>query len=253
MNGAASNVKRHIFSIIMKTKLIPLLVAALILSMLSTSCFHGIKGNGKVVKSERQVGIFGSISASAGIDVILIQDSVVKVVVEADENLQDNIKTEVSNGELKIHPQKWIRKSKMKTVYVTFKSIHSLEASSGSDIKSKSELKFNSLDLAATSGAKIDLSLVVNDLTIEGSSGGDIDLSGSAENLSVDGSSGVNIKAYDLQSKTCNAGASSGATLKVNVSEKIIAKASSGGNISVAGNTKDRNIQKSSGGDVSFK
>jgi hypothetical protein len=221
--------------------------------MLLTSCFHGIKGNGNVVKSERQIGSFESISASAGIDVILIQDSVVKVVVEADENLQDNIKTEVSNGELKISPEKWIRKSKMKTVYVTFKSIHSFEASSGSDVKSKSALKLSSLDLSATSGAKIDLSLVVNDLTIEGSSGGDIDLSGSVENLSVDGSSGVNIKASDLQSKTCNAGASSGATIKIYVSEKIIAKASSGGNISVAGNPKEKNIEKSSGGDVSFK
>jgi len=229
------------------------LVAWLMISLLFSSCFYGIKGNGKVLKTERQVGMFESISASAGIEVILLQDSVVKVEVEADENLQDNIKTEVSNGELKIYPEKQIRSSKAKKVFVTFKTIHSLEASSGSDIKSKSELKLSSLDLSASSGANIDLSLVVNNLNVEGNSGGDIDLSGLADNLSVDGSSGVNIKASDLQSKICNAGASSGATLKIDVSENIIAKASSGGNIRVTGNPKDRNIEKSSGGDVTFK
>ncbi len=237
----------------MKKKLIHILVVPLMIALLFTSCFHGIRGNGKVVKNERQVEMFESISASAGIEVVLIQDSAIKVVVEADDNLQDIIKTEVSNGELKIYPEKRIRSSKAKKVFVTFKTIHSLNVSSGAEIKSQSELKLSSLDLSASSGAKIDLALVVNDLNVEGNSGGDIYLTGSAENLSVDGSSGVNIKASDLQSKTCNAGASSGATLKIFVSEKIIAKASSGGNIKVAGNPKDRNIEKSSGGNVSFK
>lgn len=236
----------------MKIKRIPVFVGALLISMLFFSCFYGIKGSRNVVKSERQVGMFESISVSAGIEVILTQDSVVKVVVEADDNLQDIIKTDVSNGKLKIYPEKPIRSCEAKRVYVSFKTIHSFEASSGSAIKSKSVLKTPSLDLSVSSGANIDLALEVNDLNVEGSSGGDIDLSGSAVNLSVDGSSGVNIKASDLQSKTCNAGASSGATLKIYVSEKIIAKASSGGNISVTGNPAERNIEKSSGGDVTF-
>jgi hypothetical protein len=228
------------------------LVSFLLISCLFVSCFYGIKGNGKVVKSERQVEKYESISASAGIEVFLIQDSIVKVVVEADENLQDNIKTEVSDGELKIYPKKRIRSYKAKKVYVTFTSIHSLAATSGSDIKSKSELKLPSLDLSASSGANINISLIITDLNVEGSSGSDIDLTGTAANLSVDGSSGTNIKASKLQSKICTAGASSGAKLKIYVSDKIIAKASSGGNISVKGNPTERDIEKSSGGDVSF-
>jgi len=236
----------------MKKRYIPIFAALIMNSLLITSCFYGIKGSGKVVKNERQVEVFGAISASAGIDVILIQDSVVKVVVEADDNLQDIIKTEISNGELKIYPEKRIRWCKSKKVYVTFKTIHSLEASSASFTKSKSELKLSSLDLSSSSGAKIDLTLAVNDLNVEASSGGYISLSGSADKLSVDGSSGANIKASDLQSKTCNAGASSGAILKIYATEKIIAKASSGGNIKVSGNTKERNVEKSSGGNVSF-
>ena len=187
----------------MKKKHIPVFVSLFTVSLFLMSCMYGIVGSGKVVKSERQVGLFESISASAGIEVILAQDSVVNVVVETDDNLQDIIKTEVSNGKLKIYPEMPISHAKAKRVYVSFKTIHSLEASSGSAIKSKMELKLISLNLSASSGGNIDLAMVVNELNIEGSSGGSIDLTGSAESLDVDGSSGVNIKASELQSKTC--------------------------------------------------
>ena len=85
----------------MKKKLIPVVGVLLIITMLFASCLYGIKGSGKVVRSERQVANFTSVSASAGIEVILAQDSIVKVIVEADDNLQNNIKTEVLNDELK--------------------------------------------------------------------------------------------------------------------------------------------------------
>jgi len=237
----------------MKKQFISGLFIISMLSLLFISCLYGIKGNGKVIKVERHVDAFESVSVSAGLELILIQDSVSKIVVEADDNLQDIIKTEVSNGELKIHPEKRISSASAKRIFVSFKTIRSLTASSGSEIKSKMTLKLQSLDLSVSSGADVDLDLAVSELSLDGSSGGRIKLSGSAQNLDVDGSSGVDIIASDLQAVTCNASASSGANLKVVVSEKIIAKASSGGQIKVNGNPKERNIEKSSGGDVSFK
>jgi hypothetical protein len=237
----------------MKNKLIAGIVVSLVLTMLLTSCLYGIKGNGKVVKSDRLTEKFEAISASAGIEVILLQDSVIKVVVEADENLQEIIKTEVSNGKLKIYPIKRISSCVSKKVYVTFRSIHELQASSGADVSSKMELKMTALQISVSSGASIHLSLTGEKVNVEVSSGGDIDLTGLTESLDADGSSGGNLNLSELKSKSCNAGASSGANLKVYASEKINAHASSGGNIRVVGNPKERNIEKSSGGDVSFK
>lgn len=236
----------------MKKKLITVLSSSLLICLLFSCSLYGIKGSGKVVRNERQVGTFRAVSASAGLEVILSQDSVVKVIVEADDNLQEIIKTEVSNGELKIYPKQRISSCEAKRVYVTFNTIHAVEASSGAEVKSKMGLKMPSLQISASSGADIDLSLTVKNLNVDGSSGGNILLSGSSESFEVEGSSGANIKAKDLQSKICNAGASSGANLKVNVTEKISAQASSGGNIKVIGNPKERNVQKSSGGDVDF-
>ena len=236
----------------MKKKFIPLATAVLLIFCMLTSCLYGIKGNRNVVRNERQVATFNSISASAGLEVVLSQDSIAKVVVEADSNLQDIIKTEVSNGELKIYPKQRISSCESKKIHVTFKTIHALEASSGSDIKSKTELKLTSLQVSASSGANINISVAVDKMNAEGSSGANIKLAGSAQSFDVDGSSGANIKATDLKSKVCNAGASSGANLKLSVSDKINAQASSGGNIRVAGNPKERDVQKSSGGNVDF-
>ncbi len=236
----------------MNKRFISVLFAFLLVGLLFNSCLYGIKGSGKVVRNERQVGPFGAISVSAGLEVILTQDSVVKVIVEADDNLQKIIKTEVSNGELKIYPKERISSCEAKKIFVTFKTIHSLEASSGSDVTSKMELKMPSLQLSVSSGANIDLALAVKNLNADGSSGGNVRLTGSAESFEIEGSSGANMKAKDLQTKTCNAGASSGANLKVNVTDKISAQASSGGNIEVKGNPKERNVQKSSGGNVDF-
>ena len=230
-----------------------ILVCSLFVSLLFTSCFYGIKGNGKVVKSERQVENFESIDVSAGLELVLIQDSVIKVVVEADENLQEIIKTEVSHRKLRIYPETGIRHAASKKVFVTFKTISALHASSGSEVKSKMELKMNSIDISVSSGADIDLDISASKIKVDGNSGANVDLSGSAENLDVDGSSGVNINVADLKSVNCNAGASSGANLKVKVTEKLSAKASSGGQIKVSGDPKERDIQKSSGGDVSFR
>jgi hypothetical protein len=41
--------------------------------------------------------------------------------------------------------------------------------------------------------------------------------------------------------------------VRVTVTEKLSAKASSGGQIKVSGDPKERDVQKSSGGDVSFR
>lgn len=113
--------------------------------------------------------------------------------MEADDNLQNIIKTEVSNGELNIYPEKPIGHAVAKRVYVSFKTIHSPESSSGSAIKSKMELKLNSLNLSALSGGNIDLALVVNEIIAKASSGGNIRVGGNPKERDIEKSSGGDV------------------------------------------------------------
>lgn len=237
----------------MRRKHLQLVLFLLFLSVLFTSCLDGIEGSGNVVRSERPVSSFQSVAVSAGLEVILMQDSVVKVLVEADDNLQDIIKTEISNGQLRIFPERRISKCTSKKIYVTLKQIHTLEVSSGAEVTCKMDLKMSSLHVSASSGADINLAVILDRLSVEASSGANLKLSGSAGNFDVDGSSGANINAIRVQSKICNAGVSSGGQLKLFVTQRIGAHASSGGQITVEGNPAERKIEKSSGGGVLFK
>ena len=93
--------------------------------------------------------------------------------------------------------------------------------------------------------------LNVSDLSCDTSSGSDARLKGTASHFVVNASSGSSIKAKELAVKTCDADVSSGASIKVNVSENLDANASSGGGIRYVGSPKDVDKNSSSGGSIS--
>ena len=68
----------------------------------AASCIGHVNGNGKVVKEVRNVSGFDAISVNNGIELLVSQDTFEKVVVEADENIQKILRTEVKDGKLKI-------------------------------------------------------------------------------------------------------------------------------------------------------
>lgn len=230
-----------------------MIISLILISQISTCCIHGIKGTGKIIKSEREVKDFKSIVVKSGIDLILRQDTIEKVLVETYENLQKIIKTEVADGELKIYTAEHIYYPSTLKVYVTIKRINSLDASSGADVKSESMLDLPNLKVSASSGSDIKLDLACSDLQVESSSGSDINLSGRTGKLIIRSSSGSDFNGDRLTSETCSVIASSGSDVKVAVSKKIEAHASSGSDILVNGNPMERDIEKSSGGDVNFK
>src|SRR5690606_23055299 len=88
------------------------------------------------------------------------------------------------------------------------------------------------------------------DLTAKTSSGSDMEVSGKASSLHADASSGSELDAKELLVINCNAEASSGAGITVNVKEKLETHVSSGGNIDYYGNPISVNSNKSHSGSV---
>jgi len=68
-----------------------------------------------------------------------------------------------------------------------------------------------------------------------------LNISGTADDAIVDVSSGGNVNAKNLATQTCDADASSGGNVKIQVAKSLVADASSGGNISYSG---EPNVQK---------
>ncbi|NNE78420.1 MAG: DUF2807 domain-containing protein [Pricia sp.] len=201
----------------------------------------GKKGNGRVVTDVRNVNEeFKSVSASEGLEVYITQAEDFEIEVEADENIIDMIATDIKNGKLRIHSKENIGRA-TKKVYVSLPEITALSASSGSQVQGENRIESSRLEIDGSSGALLTIDLMADNLEIDASSGANLSISGDAKYAEIDVSSGGNINAGELQTSTCQAEASSGGNIKVQVSEALTANASSGGNIGYSGNP---NVQK---------
>ncbi len=228
-------------------------ITAVLLLFLSTSCLvNGIKGNGNVITQSRIISSdFTEIKVSQGIEVSLTMGKETSLSLEADENLHDLIITEVEDGVLNIYSEDNIWKSTSRKIYLTAKEIDKIKASSGAEVISENTIRADDFEVNLSSGSSVRLMLNVSDLSCDTSSGSSARLKGVAGNFIANSSSGSNIKAKELAVKTCNADVSSGASIKVNVSDDLDADASSGGNIKYIGSPKTVDKNSSSGGSIS--
>ncbi len=228
----------------------------LILAFLSSSCMldvnwgSGKRGNGVVVDENRSVTeSFTAVTASEGLDVYVEQGDDFNIRVEADENIIDLIGTDIKDGKLRIHAIENIGRA-TKNVYVTLPEITALTSSSGADLTGRGTLEAEKVRLNSSSGADLRIEIVADEIEADCSSGADIRLSGRANLLYADASSGSDIKAGDLEAKVCNAQASSGADIRVYVTQSLTANASSGADIRYGGDPSVE-TRKSASGSVS--
>ena len=241
------------------TTLIRIIVTS-ILSLLMFSCnFNmnwngGVKGNGNVVMETREVTeSFSKIKATEGLNVYVTQGNNEAITVEADENLQELILTEIKDGVLKIHCKEQIGKASSKKINVNFKSVSALTSTSGSNLYSTNTISSDNLALKSSSGSNMKVKVKTNDLSCDSSSGSNLKVSGETVSLTADASSGSNLKAGDLKAESSEVSASSGSNLTVNTSKALIAKASSGAGVKYYGNPEMLDTNKSSGGSIRKK
>jgi uncharacterized protein YxeA/post-segregation antitoxin (ccd killing protein) len=223
-----------------------------------TSCIDAqmhrtVRGDGDVVKKERTATSFNGIRVSTGIDVYLKQGDKESITVEADQNLHEYILTEVKDGVLNVYSEVNIREAKMKRVYVTMKEVKSLKTSSAGDIIGETPVKGTDIEISASSAGNIRLEVYARRIEINISSSGDVSLSGEAEKLNADLSSAGNLEAYNLKIKEADVSASSAGDARINVSEKITARASSAGDITYQGDPRYVDANSSSAGGIHRK
>ena len=200
----------------------------------------------------RKTESFHGIKVCNGIDLYLNQGNSEKITVEADPDIIDDLVTVVEDGILKIYMKKdhiWRWRTTRK-VYVTVKELDMLDASSGSDVESRTPLQMRVLKIEASSGSDIELEVNAGELYLKTSSGSDANIKGTTDFFKASSSSGSDLNAAELKTKVCEVSASSGSDMSVYVTERIKAKASTGADIRYKGNPQEKDIDESSGGDV---
>jgi hypothetical protein len=226
---------------IMKTFRLPLLVIALAIHSFAFA----------QNQDRRNVRSFSGIKVGEAITVYIQSGSNEQVVVETSGVSPDEVLTEVNGGKLRIEMDgNRNYKNITVTVRVTYRSLEELEVSSAAKIISEGIVKADELSLQASSAGSMLLQVDANELDIEVSSSGDIELSGTADYQRVDAGSAGGYDGFDLISKKAKVSASSAGRIRVNTTENIHARASSGGSVRYKGNPEYEDTSSSSGGSV---
>ncbi len=214
----------------------------------------GVRGNGVVVTEQRDSNeFFNSIEVSTGIDLFLTQSETPRISVQADENIQELIITEIKNETLKIYMDKSTHHVASKKVVVNFTTIEQIKASSGSEVFSTNTLKVPSLDLSTSSGSEMKLSVDTQRINSSSSSGSDLTLEGETKEFIGNSSSGSILNASKLIADYCETNASSGSDLSVNCLKEFDANSSSGAHIKNHESSIKTVVKSSSGGHIDTK
>jgi hypothetical protein len=185
-------------------------------SFFKFSIGSGVEGSSVAATEVRDASDFETVEVGGALQVEIKAGRDFNVEVQADDNLLQFIKTEVSNGVLKIKTSERINAKTPVRVLVSAPSIEHIDASGASKIS-----------LEGASGPS---------LVIETSGASKVSLAGEVNKLEIDVSGASNIDAENLKAKVANVEASGASKVGVFVTEGISTNASGASKIWYTGN-----------------
>ena len=227
----------------MKTNVRNYLLSVLaILPFLLVSCedgfLGGISGEGEIVEGTLDVDEFDGFDLGIAADVYVSQGDEFGVVMEAQQNIIDNINTDnVSNGIWKIKNYTWVRNSKSIKIFITLPELTKVSLSGSGDIVGETPFTdIDRLDVSISGSGKIDLETESSELFLKISGSGDIYLTGSTDLLdcSISGSGGIH--AFDMITNRADIIVSGSGNTRVNVEEALDVSISGSGSVYYRGN-----------------
>ena len=158
------------------------------LFILFTGCekdhlFDCLKSTGAIVMETRPVSDFSRLDVFNNVDVVITQDSVNSIVVEAGSHIVSGITTDITDGVLTIRNENkcnWVRSyERAIVVHVQERNLNAIHHRGSAVVSSSNTLKCPGLDLNVWSAGDIKLSVDVAGMySRQHSSVGDIILSG---------------------------------------------------------------------------
>ncbi len=163
-----------------------------------------VRGNGVIEEQSRALSGFNAISSSGSVDVFVAQGNTYSVVVRADGNLLNYIKTEVRNNRLIISVTKNIWHAKTLEVHITMKALQKVVMSGSGDFYCKSPFSVQNLQLILSGSGDAKVVLEAKNVHIKVRGSGDVEVSGIRGNLGIDINGSGDVEASGLQLETCS-------------------------------------------------
>ncbi len=228
-------------------------LALLAFATLSTGCMFSdmVQGSGKVERRTLDVAEFDAIVVRGSMDVILTRSEQRSVEVEAQPNIADLLKTEVSNGTWTISTTEGYSTRKDFIIQIAVPELKRVTVEGSGDVKSKDIFPAKEMSVEVKGSGDVQLGVEASRVIVEVKGSGDITLHGRCDELeaSVHGSGDIN--AVDLECENAKASVMGSGDISVHATGVLDARVKGSGDIRHRGDPArvDRDVKGS--GDVS--
>jgi len=229
---------------------------AIVLTFVFSGIALAARGSGRVIKQDRDVTGFSEVTVAIAGKVILEQGDTEGVTVEADEDLIDDIVTDVRGRRLVIEfrQRKWgwhFRSRPDVLITVRFKELSAVSVSGSADVTADKmhgddmdlsisgsgdmtigDMTARQLEVGIGGSGAITVEKLSADRVRSGISGsGDVEIAGKAAALRIGISGSGSVDASALEVKDANVHISGSGTARVNTSENLTGTISGSGNV----------------------
>ncbi|MCX7743850.1 MAG: DUF2807 domain-containing protein [Flavobacteriales bacterium] len=218
-----------------------LLPICITLTLILTSCgfLCDIKGNGNLITVERTLtNSFTGVRLESEANVSIISDTIQRVVVFADENIEERILTSVENNTLiiRVDENQSICNATMEVRVYTPSVIQSIQNTSSGKIETMQTMSQPQIALKNSGSGIIDISADANILSTLNTGLGKIIVQGMANYLDVTNTGSGHTECFDLIAQLADVLNTGSGHSKVNVMDTLNVTLTGSGNVYYKGN-----------------
>jgi hypothetical protein len=196
------------------------------------------------VTEARELSQFHSVDLRSLGRVVLASGPEQKVEVEAEEDLQSRVRTEVQGGVLVVGLRWWLgallRVPELREVVVrvTVPELREVRLSGAGQVRSEAPLQVGDLELRLSGAGHVALELAGRRVEARLSGAGAVELSGTAEELEIRLSGAGAVRAEHLAARRVRVRTSGAGECRVQASETLEAEVSGAGSVRYRGNPR---------------
>ena len=206
-------------------------------------------GSGKLVTQTRKAGNFTKIDIEGGFKVVLKQDTGSVLSITGDDNLMDDIKSEVNGDQLKVESKNLCPSGSL-TLNISLKDLTAISASGAIDLTSAGKITAKDVTLDLSGATKVTLDLNADNLTTKGSGLTELNLTGQASSHTIDLAGAGHLNALNFIVAKYKLTSSGAVTFKINVLNQLDVDSNGASDVQYKGNPASVNTGHSGASSV---
>jgi hypothetical protein len=211
-----------------------------------------IKGNSAMTSQTRNTSEYDKIIVTGSFTVEFVKGNEGKIILEGEENIINEIETNVNGDELKIgfkNKKSYSYNSEIK-ITIPFEKISGISFTGSGDFSTKDEIIAENFELNLTGSGDGKIELDAKNVKISLTGSGDINVTGKTEELEAKVTGSGDLDCFSLVAQNTNCAVSGSGDLKVNSKKSLKARVSGSGDIIYKGKPESLDKKVSGSGDI---